>query len=277
VPISEVAFGSATIDLLPPVEELKQRFIAKRGEPARAGWSVGRRFRLGYFPPDDWYEAVVSKLVRRTTRWLDVGSGRTPFPDHGRLARELADRCALMVGVDPSANILENPFVREKFQGYIEDYKTDHRFDLVTFRMVAEHITDPDKVLETLRRLMVPGGHVVIYTPNRWSPVELVSSIVPFGLHHPIKRLFWEGDEKDTFPVAYKMNTRRELRKLFATVGFDEVLFRHVDDCATFSGFKRLNWIELQIWRIFKAVGCRYPENCLLGVYRKQSDKAPVT
>jgi SAM-dependent methyltransferase len=258
--------------LLPPIEELKRRYLAKRGALNRAGWSVARYYRFGYIPPDDYYEAVVSTLITNGARWLDVGSGRSPFPNHGRLAQELADRCTLMVGVDPSPNVADNPFVHQKVQAFIEDYHADQAFDVVTFRMVAEHITDPSAVMRALQRLVAGGGHVVIYTPNRWSPVEVASSLVPFGLHHPIKRLFWDGDAKDTFPTAYKMNTRRRLRQLFADVEFDEVLFRHLDDCATFSKFGSLNWLELQVWRLLNSLGCRYPENCLLGVYRRRDN-----
>jgi SAM-dependent methyltransferase len=256
--------------LLPSLDELKRRYLAKRGGLDRGGWSVARYYRFGYIPPDDYYEAVVSGLVGQGAHWLDVGSGRSPFPNHGRLARELADRCALMVGVDPSPNILENPFVHERAQAFIEDYRSERVFDVITLRMVAEHITDPPTVLRAFERLLAPGGHVVIYTPNRWSPVELVSSLVPFGLHHPIKRLFWDGDAKDTFPTAYKMNSRSRLRQLFTQAQFDEVFFRHLDDCATFSKFKVLNWVELQAWRFLTSFSGHYPENCLLGVYQKR-------
>jgi hypothetical protein len=135
--------------------------------------------------------------------------------------------------------------------------------------MVVEHIAEPARVLETVRPLVRPGGRVVIYTVNLWAPLTLGSWLLPFYCHYPIKRLLWGGQEKDTFPVAYKMNTRQRLKALFKQGGFAETLFLYLDDCGTFGHFKRLNWLELHCWRLLRRLGLRYPENCLLGVYRK--------
>src|SRR5262245_13269908 len=96
-----------------------------------------------------------------------------------------------------------------------------------------------------------------------------MSSLTPHALHHPLKRLFWGGEEKDTFPVAYKMNTRRQLGRLFQDGGFAERLFIYLEDLATFSQIRLLNWVELRAWRILRALHLRYPENCLLGVYER--------
>jgi hypothetical protein len=110
---------------------------------------------------------------------------------------------------------------------------------------------------------------VVIYTVNRWSPASLISRVVPFGLHHPIKHMLWKTEEKDTFPVAYRMNTRRRLRRLFEGHGFREVAFNYLDDCRTFAGSRPLLFMELSVRRGLNALGLRYPENCLLGVYER--------
>jgi hypothetical protein len=41
-----------------------------------------------------YYEAVVAKLVRPESQWLDVGCGRGVFPSNPRLAQTLAKRCS---------------------------------------------------------------------------------------------------------------------------------------------------------------------------------------
>ena len=251
----------------PTGEELQALVALKHGDVARAGWGVRRRARFGYFTPDDWYEALVRRLVTSSTRWLDVGGGASAFPHNAPLAQELAKRCALLVGIDPSPNIDANPFVHERARCRIEEYEAEQRFDLATLRMVAEHITDPPRVIAKLRELLGPGGLAVVYTVNRWSPLTLLAAFTPHRLHYPLKRLAWGGDEKDTFPVAYRMNTRRTLRRLFAAGRFEERLFLHLDDLATFSQIKALNWVELTAWRMLRGLGLPYPENCLLGVY----------
>jgi SAM-dependent methyltransferase len=249
--------------------DLEEVFLLKHGDPATFGWGPRMRRRFGYFTPDEVYEALVGRLVEPESSWLDVGCGREIFPNNRPLAGRLAARCRVLVGVDPDDNLDANPHVHERAKTTIDDYRSGHRFDLVTLRMVAEHITDPETALTSLARLTRPGGKVVVYTVNRWSPVALAAKAIPFGLHHAIKRVLWRTEERDTFPVAYRMNTRRALRGLFERHGFREASFGYLDDCRTFGRFRLLNHLELIAWRLLHVLRLRYPENCLLGVYER--------
>jgi hypothetical protein len=76
-------------------------------------------------------------------------------------------------------------------------------------------------------------------------------------------------DEEDTFPVHYKMNSRSVLRSLFRKHGFEEVAFVTLDDLSTFARFSHLNYAERVVWKVFGRVGLKYPESCLLAVYKK--------
>lgn len=255
--------------------ELQAIFDIKYRGADQLGPGPARRLAHGYFTPDDHYEAVVRRLVGAETRWLDVGCGRNLFPSNQVLARELSERCAELVGVDPDDTLQENPFVHRKLQGFVEEVVSEEeRFDLVTFRMVAEHVTDPEPLLRALRTIVVAGGHVVVYTVNRWSPVPLLTAVTPFALHNPIKYVLWRTEAKDTFPTAFRMNTRTRLRELFEAHGFREAGFSYLDDCRTFQGYSALNTLELVLRRMLNSVGCRYPENCLLGVYRREATAA---
>ena len=138
--------------------ELVDLFDLKYRGSGSLGTDPARRLRFGYFNPDDYYEALLRRLVQSKTRWLDVGCGRNLFPSNRALARELSERAALLVGVDPDATIHENAFVHQKVQGTVQDLGPEARFDLVTLRMVAEHVAEPRTLLDTLARLVVPGG-----------------------------------------------------------------------------------------------------------------------
>jgi len=242
----------------------------KYGSATHTGWGPRMRLRFGYFTPDDYYEAVVSRLITPTSKWLDVGCGRNIFPSNEGLARTLASRSSLLVGVDPDDTIEENPFVHERAHTAVEDYHTHHTFDVVTLRMAAEHVASPDGTAAALARLTKPGGKVVVYTINRWSPVPIVTWIVPFALHHPVKRVLWGSESRDTFPVEYRMNTRRSLRRLFETHGFHEAEFAYLDDCRTLGRFRSTLFLELAMWRLLHSMGVTYPENCLLGIYERR-------
>lgn len=252
-------------------DDLYQLFLIKYGHPESVGWSPRRRLRFSYYQPGDYYEAIVDKLVTTSTAWVDVGGGRAIFPQNEKLSKHLAQRCKKMVAVDPSPNVHEHPCAHERHQSLFEEFETEERFDLATFRMVAEHVVNPDVVLAKLGQIMKPGGTVIIYTINKFSPVPIITYLMPFSIHFKIKKFFWGGEESDTFPVVYRMNTRRELYKLFARHGFVEKDFLYLDDLSVFSRFKFLNLCELMIWKILNSIGLRYPENNLLGIYRSRN------
>jgi 2-polyprenyl-3-methyl-5-hydroxy-6-metoxy-1,4-benzoquinol methylase len=264
----QLSFTTENIPLVTQ-SELQEMFRLRHDPLDRVGWAPRMRLRFNYFSPDEYYEAVVNKLVTANGTWLDVGCGRYVFPSNIRLARMLSKRCGLLVGVDPDPTIDENTVIHSRSKTSIEHFHTDHTFDLVTLRMVAEHIANPQAALSSLARLTKPGGKVVIYTINRWSPVPIITWITPFKSHHPIKRFLWEAEEKDTFPVSYRMNTRKELRKLFEMAGFRERHFAYLDDCRSLARFRPTLFLELSCRTVLRSLRIRYPENCLLGVYER--------
>ncbi len=269
-PITDNSTTATTGITYPTFEELQALFEIKYGHPSSTGWSPRQRLEFGYFTPDDIYEAMVLKLVDGRTKWIDVGGGRALFPSNRKLSETLAEKCTKLVAVDPSNNVLENPYAHEKHVSMFEDFETNDTFNLATFRMVAEHISEPEKVLIKLANLLDKDGLVIIYTINKFSPLPLLTYHTPFSWHYKIKKFLWGGEEKDTFPVQYKMNTQRDLDKLFSSHGFEAAHFSKLDDLSFFKEFRALNRIDLRIWKALNRMGLQYPENNLLGIYRKR-------
>lgn len=259
----------AVTDFWPSRADLDEVFRLKYGDPDASGWCISLMNRVGYFTPDEIYEALVAKMVRTGQAWLDVGGGRDLFPHNRALAARLAEQSGDVTGIDPDETLSENPFLHHKIKESIENYAGSRTYELVTLRMVAEHIAQPEQAVRALARLTAPGGRVVIYTINLYSPLSWASWLIPFRFHHWIKRFLWGTEEKDTFPVVYKMNTRRRLRRLFEAAGFREHRFDYLSDCRTFARFRSLFHLELFAWRSLRALGLVYPENCLLGVYER--------
>jgi SAM-dependent methyltransferase len=247
---------------------LQRLTAAKYGDPP-SGWGPALRRRLGYYTPEEVYESVLDRLVATGCRWLDVGGGRNPLPANRALAQELSQR-ATLVGVDPDPAIQENPFAHVRVQGRVEELEAAE-FDVITARMVVEHVANPGTFVKALRRLCARDGVVVIYTVNRWAPVSIASLLIPFSFHQRIINFLW-GPGRETFPVEYRMNTRGELSALMRGAGFEETTFTYLDDCRTFGRFQFANRLELLLWKSLKALGLRYPESCLLGVYRRVDD-----
>ncbi len=260
--------ANAMISIAAP--HLSQVLRIKYGPPENMGPAPRLRQRFGYVTPDDWYEATLFELVKPSTIWLDVGCGHSVFPFSRHVAQLLGERSRLLVGLDPSDNIATNQIIHERAQCRLEDYETNHRFDLITLRMVAEHIGDPKAAVAALARLAAPGAAVVIYTVAKWAPVTIVSAVTPFRFHQLVKRVLWNTDDKDTFPTVYRMNTRTELQRLFHGAGFEEQSFHYLDDCRSFGRFMALSRVELAAWKALRSIGLRYPEACILAIFRKR-------
>jgi SAM-dependent methyltransferase len=259
---------------LPDASALRQMFHLRYGPADRLGWGPSLRAQYGYYTPDDVYEALVAGLVAPGVSWLDVGCGRELFPNHLGLAETLSKRCARLVGVDPDPTLQENPWVHEKVRGGIDDYDGKQSFDLVTLRMVAEHIAEPGACVRALERALRPGGLAVVYTVFAGSPMPLLTRLAPMELRHRVKSWLWGTLPKDTFPTCFRMNTRSALQRLFAGVGMREEALLRLDDCRTFARFRWLSEWELRLMRVCRAAGWPYPEHCLLGIYRKPGGAA---
>lgn len=254
---------------LPDEAALRQMFHRRYGPRERLGWGPALRLACGYFTPDDYYEALVAGLVVPGVSWLDVGCGRELFPSNRGLAEALSKRCARLCGVDPDPTVQENPWVHEKVAGGIDAFDGDASFDLVTMRMVAEHIDDPLACTRAIARSLRPGGLAVVYTVFAGSPMPLLTRVAPMSLRHAVKSWLWGTQPKDTFPTRFRMNTRSALSRQFAAVSMREEAFVRLDDCRTFARFRTMNRTELFAMNLCRGLGVPYPEHCLLGCYRK--------
>jgi SAM-dependent methyltransferase len=245
-------------------------FLEKYGPVASAGPNVRRWHRLGYYTPDEYYESLIAKIVDVDSSWLDVGCGSCVFPNNVALARQLGRRCRLLVGIDPDPNIHANTVVHQKVQTTIERFATDEKFDLITLRMVAEHIQQPAALLDSLVRLTHANSTVVLLTPNRFSPLSLAAGLIPHRWHHRLKKVAWQTREEDTFPVSYQLNSHKQLRRWFQPAGFKEVLYKNLADCSATWRFPKLHRLELAVWACFSRLALIYPENCILAAFVRQ-------
>jgi 2-polyprenyl-3-methyl-5-hydroxy-6-metoxy-1,4-benzoquinol methylase len=97
-------------------------------------------------------------------RVLDVGCGS------GALLAALAREGWICHCLDPSAEALARARAAvpsgKFFQGTIETFTTEHRFDLITLSHVLEHLADPRAALRKLHSLLAPGGELQLEVPN---------------------------------------------------------------------------------------------------------------
>ncbi len=121
--------------------------------------------------------AKIIDIVRAAEpqRTLDIGCGR------GFLLEQLAARGLTgLTGMDVFDDVPEGPF--DYVRGDVT--KTlplpDAAFEVVVAGEIIEHVPNPDDLVREIRRVLVPGGTLVISTPNLVSWANRI--LVPFGI-----------------------------------------------------------------------------------------------
>lgn len=95
---------------------------------------------------------------------------------------------------------------------------SDHTFDVVLLHEVIEHVDDDAQAVSEARRVTRPGGHVIIFAPNRCYPFETHGAYLGnryvFGL---IPLVNWLPDFlRRRFCPHVRAYTIRDLRRLLA-------------------------------------------------------------
>ena len=112
--------------------------------------------------------AYMIKNIQPNSTVLEVG------PATGYMTKYLKDelQCKVyIVEIDKDAYQKANNYAQKGFCGNIEENEwikefNDIKFDVITFADVLEHLSDPEKVLNTVKDFLKPDGRIIISVPN---------------------------------------------------------------------------------------------------------------
>jgi 2-polyprenyl-3-methyl-5-hydroxy-6-metoxy-1,4-benzoquinol methylase len=107
--------------------------------------------------------SFVSPYLRPGSRTLDVGAGG------GEFVALLARRGHDAHGLEPDegyAGFARAAYGVDVRTGALDDLPDEAPWDLITLFHVLEHLPDPVRPLERLRRRLAPGGTLVVEVPN---------------------------------------------------------------------------------------------------------------
>lgn len=98
---------------------------------------------------------------------------------------------------------------------------TESSFDGVLLNEVLEHVTDEVQTLREIHRVLRPGGHLVVMSPNRWFPFE--GHGMHIGQHQvgfPVPLLPWLPSKIGQRFMHARNYWPHELRDLVCNEGF---------------------------------------------------------
>jgi SAM-dependent methyltransferase len=200
-------------------------------------------------------------LIRRYVplegaRILDIGCGI------GAYVRKLQEFSSYVYGID-----IEAPRVRQGKTGTLAVAVSerlpfaDRAFDMVLLNEVIEHVRDDRQTLLEACRIVRPGGHVVIYAPNRLYPFEThgvyLGKRYVFG-NIPLVNYLPNVLRNRLVPHA-RAYTARDLRRLTAVMPADVIVRTQV-----YPGFdnivarrRKLGWLLRNVFHRLEATPLR--------------------
>jgi ubiquinone/menaquinone biosynthesis C-methylase UbiE len=191
------------------------------GEPLRF---LGVPIRYGY-------TGIHKRLgaARRLLSWdgldvLDLGCG------NGAYTIEIARSARSVVGVD-----LDDAYLRE-LQPHMDGLShlacalavgerlpfADASFDCVFCIETLEHVDDERAALAEIRRVLRPGGALLLTIPNKWYPFETHGlRILPWGQYYPFAS--WLPRALHARWANARIYTPGDIRRLLAETGWQHV------------------------------------------------------
>ncbi|MBI3951162.1 MAG: class I SAM-dependent methyltransferase [Acidobacteria bacterium] len=147
----------------------------ERSTQARAHWR-----EADYLAKREMLADLLDCRRFATGRLLDVGCGNKPY-------LEIFASCVHdYIGVDPDSR-----FSRPDIVATILDLPFEAAaFDAVLATQVIEHVSQPDRMLMEINRVLKPGGHLILTAPQYWRLHEIPHDYYRFtqyGLQHLVK------------------------------------------------------------------------------------------
>ena len=107
----------------------------------------------------------------------------------------------------------------------------DNSFDFATYTDVIEHHEfSPKRVLAEIHRVLVPGGRLILATPNHASIYNRITLFFGGSVNDEFDYFFNTTADAKTYPGHHREFTRAEIRSALEQTGFRVLECRVIDD-----------------------------------------------
>lgn len=169
------------------------------------------------------YASLIAEHLSPHTLWLDAGCGsRVLESDMDPLENWLVTHCKSIFGMD--VRVTSNRNIKSLLRGSLYQLPiSDNTLDLITCRMVVEHLDHPAEAFAEIARCLRPGGAFIVVTPNLQNYAifgnALATKVMPERVRLHIVQAFDSRGNEDIFRVRYKANTMPRLVELLNLSG----------------------------------------------------------
>jgi SAM-dependent methyltransferase len=217
-----------------------------------------RREVLGGFTPVDGsleFYGRINALLRPEFHVLDLGAGRGAWffeetSEYKKAQRAMKGKVAEYIGVDVDTAVLSNPTTDRNL--LMENNVVpvpDASIDLIICDFVVEHIVDVRAFRREIERILKPGGVFCARTPHKATYFSFMARMVKNANHTRwLRRVQPTRKQEDVFPTAYRCNTLRAVREVFA--GWQNFTYLYTAEPAYFFGNKFLYKLMSLVHRI---------------------------
>lgn len=238
----------------------------------RSYWALEQRIVPGLQSSQYEYYQLLEQHLRPGARWLDTGCGHQLFPEWMVAeTRAVISKGAQLTGIDlDKQGLSRHPHLQARVFGDLTRLPfAAEMFDIVTANMVVEHLSNPLEPLREIKRVLAPGGVVVVHTVNRSHWAVLGARVLPDRLKRLLVSRLENRPAEDVFKTYYRMNSAAAMRRLAAGAELEMIEVRRVSGTAVLAALGLLSIPELLWIRLLRREWLAGIRSNLLGVFRK--------
>jgi SAM-dependent methyltransferase len=159
-----------------------------------------------------------------------AGRGRIHIDDpiaYRRGLTNLKGKVKEVIGVDVDSAVTTNPAIDRAIVISGSEFPLpDRSVDLILSDFTLEHLGDPETIARNFERVLKPGGWICARTPNRFGYIALANSFLPDALRSRVLHGAQpERKDEDVFPAFYRLNTLRDIKRLFPKPRFRQASY----------------------------------------------------